>query len=96
MAHSTSASEGINSSTRKGSIATGTPSSQGGGTFQYSATHSTVICSIVTQAGGRGRSVAYLYHPFIQVNDYFSRGGSKMMRDSESAQAKSALQRQFS
>ena len=91
MAHSTSASEGINSSTRKGSIATGTPSSQGGGTFQYSVTPSASTCSIVTQVGGGAQSVASFYHPFIQVHAYFTRGGSESSRDSTDVLSDSAL-----
>ena len=55
---------GMESSTWKGYTDMGT-FSPGGGTRRYSVTHSSVICSRVTQSGGSERLDAALYQPFI-------------------------------
>ena len=55
--------------------------SLGGGTCWYMATRSTVILSMVTQAGGRDCLVVSLYHTFILVQSSFTIDGSKAKRE---------------
>ena len=57
----------------------------------YSAIFSDVIHSRVTQEGGRARSTAELYHPWMRCQASWMRGGPAPTISSTSAPASSAL-----